>query len=301
MSKNWYRNQGIAVTPQMSLNTQLAAAGLDWTVQLSPFRYGPDFKYQDRDRKIAHRSDNGLMLDLYTKRKPFQNRQVIEAFHQFCADTGEDIRINRLGCLDGGRTIFATAKMPVQIDVKKVGDITEVHLLLIEKHISGHSTQVRTYFNRLTCTNGETEQIRCADFHLNHVGDFSGDAVNAFLQEALNSVDRYGQTAEQLAEVSISDAEARMHLVKAFGDLEQDFDQQPQAVQTCYKLFKGQGQGSEYLSAFGTAYGLNEAVKEYENWHRRSSSLERAFSSVALGSRGKRQADFRKQLVSVHL
>ncbi|MEM9946928.1 MAG: hypothetical protein AAF810_12795 [Cyanobacteria bacterium P01_D01_bin.36] len=54
------------------------------------------------------------------------------------------------------------------------------------------------------------------------------------------------------------------------------------------------------MSAFQTLFGLNEAVKEYQNWHVRDSNSATAFRSVAYGSRGQKQDAFMRQLVSVH-
>lgn len=92
-----------------------------------------------------------------------------------------------------------------------------------------------------------------------------------------------------------------MHLVKAFGNPELAWEEQPRPVQVCYKLFKGQGAGSEKLSAYQTLFGLGEAVSEYQNWYAKGSYGERAFNSLCQGGRSQSVSKFTKQLVSVHL
>jgi Domain of unknown function (DUF932) len=122
------------------------------------------------------------------------------------------------------------------------------------------------------------------------------------LQSALATVRDYERVANGLADVVLSKQEAELHLIKAFGDPSKVLEEQPKIVQTCLKLFLGEGQGSDLLSAYNTAYGLLESVKEYINWHSPvRGSLETAFSSLCYGSRKQKQDAFMQQLVSVHL
>lgn len=301
-NRQWHRSLGTQITPEMSIDEQLEAAGLAWRVEQSSYCYGQYFEFEDTRNSIAYRSDTGDVLGYFgPHRKVFQNRDVLEAFHTFCSSSGDGLRIERLGCLDGGKSLFATARLKHDIDVKKVGDVLETRLLLTEHHVSGRALQVRIYFNRLTCTNGQTRLVKVAGRTLNHMQEFNAESVREYLEAAYQGVSAYERTLNQLAEVTIEDSEAKMHLVKAFGSTALSWEEQPQAVQTCYRLFKGQGLGSEKLSAFQTLFGLNEAVKEYQNWHMRGSQGARAFRSIAYGSRGQKQDAFMQQLVSVHL
>ena len=90
-----------------------------------------------------------------------------------------------------------------------------------------------------------------------------------------------------------------MQLVKAFGDESLPWEEQPRAVRVCFELFGGKGAGSEMLSAYGTLFGLTEAVKEYHNWRMKGSAGERAFGSLCFGARGRAQEQFLKQSVSL--
>jgi phage/plasmid-like protein (TIGR03299 family) len=301
-NKQWHRNVGVEIDPCTNLDEQLEAAGLAWRVEQSSYCYGPSFEFEDTDNTIAYRSDTGAVLGYFGPyRKVFQNREVLEAFHAFVGNSGDGLQIERLGCLNGGKSLFATARLKHDIDVKKVGDVLETRLLLTEHHVSGRALQVRLYFNRLICTNGMTTLVKVAGRTLNHMQEFNADSVREYLEEAYQNIAKRESVLNRLAEVSVSDAEARMHLVKAFGSTEFDWEDQPKAVQTCYRLFKGEGFGSEKLSAFQTLFGLHEAVSEYQNWHMRGSYSAKAFQSVVSGSRGQRQNAFMHQLVSVHL
>jgi phage/plasmid-like protein (TIGR03299 family) len=297
--RTWYRNLGTPIASGMTIDEQLKEAGLDWTVELSPIGYGDDLSTEEY--LAAYRSDTQEVLSIYGKwRKPFQNRQILETFHTFCEQN--DLQIDRIGCLKAGKELFAFTKLPIEIDVKKVGDITETHLMITESHECGRGLQIDLYFNRLVCTNGMTRPVRQRQQIINHVSEYNSDRIAGILTHALATVKDYEKTANGLADVVLSQQEAQMHLIKAFGDPNKPLAEQPKIVQTCLKLFLGEGQGSDLLSAYNTAYGLLESVKEYINWHSPvRGSLETAFSSLCYGSRKQKQEAFIQQLVSVHL
>ncbi len=297
--RNWYRDLGTPITEGMTIENQLKAAGLDWTVELSPIGYGDNLSTEEY--LAAYRSDTQEVLSIYGKwRKPFQNRQILETFHTFCEQ--KDLQVDRIGCLKAGKELFAFTKLPIEIDVKKVGDITETHLMITESHECGRGLQIDLYFNRLVCTNGMTSPVRQRQQIINHVSEYNSDRIAGILTHALKTVRDYEDVSNRLADVTLTKQEVELHLIKAFGDPNKSLLEQPKIVQTCLKLFLGQGQGSDLLSAYNTAYGLLESVKEYINWHSPvRGSLETAFSSLCYGSRKQKQDAFMHQLVSVHL
>lgn len=300
MNRVWHRNIGAAITPAMTLSEQLEAAGLNWTVERSPYRYGEFFEHQDDTFEIAYRSDTFKVLDRHgPRRNVFQNADIVQAFHDFCNSSGDGLTIERLGCLAGGRSLFATAKLDHEIDVAKVGDRIETRILLTESHISGTALQVRVFYNRLVCTNGMTRLVKLGGRTLNHMKEFDARTVREYLESAYARTAEYEQTLNQLARTTVSKAEARMQLVKAFGDETLAWEDQPRAVRVCLELFGGKGAGSELLSAYDTLFGLTEAVKEYHNWSMKGSAGERAFGSVCFGARGRAQDQFMKQAVGL--
>jgi phage/plasmid-like protein (TIGR03299 family) len=296
-SRSFFRGLGVEVQEGATVDEQITAARLDWTVETGTIYYG-NGKATD-DHRIAYRSDTQAPLSIYGKsRQPFQNRQILETFNAFC--DANNLQINRVGSMNGGKNIFAFTKLPIAIDTKNVGDITEAHLLINESHECGNGLQIDLFLNRLVCTNGMTRSVT-QGATIGHTSVFNPTKVTQYLVKALAQVNEYKETTEHLAEISMSRYEAEMHLIKAFGDPSKTFDEQPAIVRTCYKLFMGEGKGSNYLSAYNTAYGLLESVKEYINWHSPTrGSVEASFSSLCYGSRKSKQDSFMKQLVSVH-
>jgi hypothetical protein len=174
--------------------------------------------------------------------------------------------------------------------------------MITESHECGRGLQIDLYFNRLVCTNGMTRPVRQRQQIINHVSEYNSARIAGILTHALATVRDYEKVSNRLADVALTKQEAELHLIKAFGDPNKPLAEQPKIVQTCLKLFLGEGQGSDLLSAYNTAYGLLESVKEYINWHSPvRGSLETAFSSLCYGSRKQKQDAFIQQLVSVHL
>jgi hypothetical protein len=79
--------------------------------------------------------------------------------------------------------------------VRKVGDITETHLLITESHECGRGLQIDLYFNRLVCTNGMTQPVRQRQQIVNHVSEYNSDRIAGILTHALATVKDYEKTA----------------------------------------------------------------------------------------------------------
>lgn len=298
-SQQWHRGTATAVD-DMSLDQQLQAAGLDWEVITSGFRYGDRYQFRQTDTKVAFRSDNGAFIDTYTDRKPWQNREIIDHFHQFC--DGSDLTVSHIGSLQEGKLIYAAAKLPVVTDVAACGDVTEYWLLLKDSHLNGKGLQVSLYANRMICTNGLHEAIRQGNQTIAHLGAFNTERITGVLEAALATVRQKEVTYNQLAQTAITVEEATLQLIAAFGEMGKPVAEQPKLIQTALRLFQGSAKGSDYLSAYNTAYGLLQAVTEHYNWHAPArGTTQTQFQSVLGGSRGQKMQQFERQLVGVYL
>lgn len=300
-SKEWHRGTAIAVDG-LTLDQQLVAAGLNWDVITSGFRYGDRYQFRETDTKVAFRSDNGAFIDTYTSRQPWQNRDIIQHFHNFCEESDLGLSVSHIGSLQDGKLIYAAAKMPVVSDVRKSGDITEWWLLLKDSHLNGKGLQVSLYANRMVCTNGLHEAVRQGNQVIAHLGELNQERINGVLEAAIATLRQKEETNEQLAGVTLTIEEATLQLIAAFGESGKPVEEQPKLIQTALKLFQGQAQGGEYLSAYKTAYGLLQSVTEYYNWHAPArGTAQTQFQSVLSGNRGQKMSQFEQQLVKVYL
>lgn len=296
---HWHRGTATEVSG-MNINEQLKASGLDWEVVTSGFRYGDRYQFRQTDTQVAFRSDNGMFIDTYTDRKPWQNREIIEHFHEFCDGAG--LTVTHIGSLNDGKQIYATAKLPVVTDVIRCGDVTEHWLMLRDSHVNGKGLQVSVYSNRLVCTNGLHQLIRQGSKTISHLGSFNKARVTGVLEAAISTVQEKEAVHNELAQVQMTVEEATLQLLTAFGEPGKSIEEQPKLIQTAIRLFQGQAKGAEYLSAYNTAYGLLHAVTEYFNWHAPNrGTAQTQFNSVLSGSRAQKMNQFERQLVGCYV
>jgi phage/plasmid-like protein (TIGR03299 family) len=298
--KTWHRDTAVDIQPGMAVDQQLKTAGLDWQVNLSPVFYG-DEKQHKAPVIAAYRSDNNAFFDIYTKRKPWQNAEIVETFNRFC--DGANLPISYLGNLDGGRILYAAAKLPEMIaPAQSVGDLTEGYLLLEDSHLNGRGLSISIYANRLVCTNGMKRPVRLGQKIISHVGQFNPSRVHGILTAARETLQQEQKQMTDLATVTIDKAEATLQLIAAFGEAGKPVHEQPRIVQTCLKLFNGAGMGSGELSAFNTAYGLLQSVTEYYNHHAvKRGTTAQQFQSLLCGSRAQQMQRFERQVVRCYL
>lgn len=300
-AQQWHRGTAVAIQG-MTLDEQMEAAGLNWDVLTSGFRYGDRYQFRQTETQIAYRSDNGMFIDTYTDRQPWQNRDIIQHFHDFCSESELELEVSHIGSLQNGKLVYAAAKLPNVTDIRKTGDVTEWWLMLKDSHLNGKGLQVSLYANRMICTNGLHELVRQGNAVIPHLGEFNRERVNAVLSAAIATLRQKEQQHEQLAGVALTIEEATLQLLTAFGEPGKPVEEQPKLIQTALKLFQGQAKGSDYLSAYQTAYGLLQSVTEYFNWHAPNRGGEQgAFQSVLSGTRGQRMQQFERQLVGVYL
>jgi len=294
--KDFTRGTSIEVSG-LTVDEQLKAAGLDWTVELDPVTYSQG---KAKGFHVAYRSDTGEVMDIYKSRQPWQNKDVLEAFNAF-SDNAE-IELQRVGSLKNGKRIYAVAKLPIDLCPKgELEDRTEAYLMLEDSHENGKGMTAALWENRLVCTNGMRTKIKTTLRFIPHTSAFNKAKVGNILDSAMLALKERQDEIDKLADTAIDKAEAMMNLVKAFGDPKKAVDDQPQMVHTCLRLFDGEAKGSEMLSAYNTAYGLLQSVTEYFNHHcGYSRGLEHEFQSILDGSRAKAMQSFQKQLVSVY-
>lgn len=299
---SWTRGIGSEVSPNMSLEKQLELAGLNWEVATSPISYGCDFQHNTIDgeyRKAIYRSDTGMLLDVGGKQwRPFQNRDIVSAFHNFCEKAG--LQMNHLGSLEDGRTIFASANLPSEINVRQVGDIVRARVILINYHKVGFGLSIRLQMERLVCLNGMAQPVRIGNRVVTHVGNFDSTKIVQILEGCQQNFADFGRDAEKLAAKSMSMEEAHLILIKEFGDPSKGLHEQPAIVQTCLRLFDGGGRGSDMLSSYNTAWGLLNSITEFYNHHSQiRGGTATHLNSLLLGSKAQKQLSFQQRLLAI--
>lgn len=300
--QDWLHGQGVDVHGK-SVTEALNAANLNWEVKTSDFRYGLDdsgtttYQHREKTKQVAYRGDNGMFIDIYHERVPYQNRDIVEMFKGYLE--AADLELGWLATLKDGKELLAGAVIPRHSEMGN--DRTDHYLLLRDSHVNGNGLKISLYSNRTICTNGMNIVVQNSVVpHTQEISqrkEFMASTTDSVLQ----AISEREAMHEQLTQVEMSKEEATMQLIAAFGNPGESVDDQPRVVQTALKLFNGQGKGSESLTAYNTAYGLLQSVTEYYNWHAPRSQAKTALQSLLDGSRAKAMGTFERQLQSVCL
>jgi len=213
--------------------------------------------------------------------------------------------VETIGALRNGECLFISTKLP-SIDVR--GDEVEMYLLLVNPMGGGEAIQIRTTPVRVVCANTLTmgQQMSQQLYRVRHDSNALGnmnewlkhvmgkaEAQVAMMKEALEILAGYHLSTGQVMEaVNLTYPEPRKLrntaptevMVKRAEHREYVAETRAVSRETVVKLFNGEGTGMGRPEANGTAYGLYNAVCEYEDC-RWSKNPEGALESAVFGAR----------------
>lgn len=273
-------------------------AGLGWNVNLSPVLYvDADGERRTMKHNVLYRDDTNAPLTIVgPEYKPFQNDQVLDFFKHY-VEAG-DMSIHTAGALNGGRIVWALAKMKADYLLQNV-DKVEGYVLLMNPHVYGKGAIAKLTEVRVVCRNTMTMALggRGSEIKLWHNREFTierQDEVKARLGIAHEKFNVLSEQAKKLAAAKVDiDAVIEMAFKVAAPRKEFDLDMEmaPRSVQKIVELWQGAGKGADLPTAAGTAWGAVNAVTEYVDWHRgRSSNARLSYAWLGGGESVKREA-----------
>lgn len=284
---------GNKVDDDVSVDEMIVQAGIDWEVGLSSVKFhhtdeeGARRQATDPKHNVLFRGDTLGVLDVVGPRyTPFQNREVLEFFREY-VEAGE-MRLETAGSLNGGRYIWALAKMDENFSVLVPDDKVEGYVLLMNPHVYGKSAVVKFTGIRVVCQNTLTAAIKGKD-HLKlwHTRAFTADVQDEAKRRlgiARSQLKAYEADSQLLASIEVSDEIALREIATLMGgDPDRpDPEHQNRRTNRVFDLFNGQGMGSSLESARGTAWGVFNAVTQYID-HEYGRSRENRLSYSWLG------------------
>lgn len=297
---NWNGNIGTKIGSGMTDNDILKASNLNWQVKTSPLTFGTFGEFKDENKRAAYRADTGTLLDIYgSDRRPFQNADMLKMMRDFVSVAG--LELSEIGSI-GGHSIWVSADLPVQYDwnIREKGDITKSKLVVKDSHLNNHGLEVFLWSDRLWCRNGQTEKVNSKVAVISHTNGVDVRTAQTVLAGALCGLKLKEGIMNRLAETTMSIEECTMLLIDRFGDPDKSVSDQPDIVQKCMKLFRGEGIASSEITTFNTAYGALQAVTEYFSHHAKTDSQESRFASMLSGKYAAKSRDFERQLVKVY-
>ena len=244
----------------------IAAASLDWTVEMMPVYL--DGSVEIPGKKAVVRPDTGLVFNVMSDRyTPLQN---VDAFAFFDAVVGAGEAIyHTAGSLQGGRKVWALAKLPG--DIKVVGDdVLEKYVLLANSHDRSLAVTMQLTAVRVVCANTMSVALGSGQkFRALHTPNISQKANEA--REFLGLTEAYFENlmagVNRLVETKINKTKVDEMVFKIFGlDETKAINEQhflsKHAAETVKDLFHT-GIGNDMKGVKGTAWAAYNAVTEY--------------------------------------
>ncbi len=249
----------------------LAAAGLDFTVELSPLQTAEGVPVPARNAAV--RSDTGAVLGVVGDRyRPIQNRDCF-AFMDGLSASGE-VRYHTAGALGGGERVWMLAKLPGRIRILGGDDVTEKYLLLSTTHDGTAALRVHYTPVRVVCSNTLAMAHRGRsgpEVRVRHTGDPASKVAEA--RQILGTAEKfYEELAEglnALARHTPKAAELEDYFQALYPDPKEGRNpaRSRNVREELFRLFE-RGIGQDLPETRHTSWAALNAVTEYVDHHR---------------------------------
>ena len=279
---------GNQLTEQQPINIWLKEAGMDWTIEQSDVLFNADNAALHirpySDSKVLFRSDSLTPLSVVSNRyKVVQPHEVLNFYKDLVSVGG--FELETAGVLKGGRKLWALAKTGQESRIKG-NDRIKAYLLLATSCDGTLCTTAQFTSVRVVCNN--TLQMATRDssgaVKVPHSTKFNPMQVKEALGIGFAQWDSFMQNLKQLGQRAVSPMEADQYLRVVLNEPEYQADVADSKVfQKVSGLYLGDGMGSDYSAANGTAWGLLNAVTEYVDHHRRARNQDNRLDSAWFG------------------
>ena len=279
---------GNQLTEQQPINIWLKEAGMDWTIEQSDVLFNADNAALHirpyADSKVLFRSDSLTPLSVVSNRyKVVQPHEVLNFYKDLVSVGG--FELETAGVLKGGRKLWALAKTGQESRIKG-NDRIKAYLLLATSCDGTLCTTAQFTSVRVVCNN--TLQMATRDssgaVKVPHSTKFDPMQVKEALGIGFAQWDSFMQNLKQLGQRAVSPMEADQYLRAVLNEPDYRKDIPDSKVfEKVSRLYLGDGMGSDYSAANGTAWGLLNAVTEYVDHHRRARNQDNRLDSAWFG------------------
>lgn len=187
---------GKEVPADLSTDQMLKAAGLDWSVTKIPAYADIDGNRVSVGWSALTRSIDKKVLGVVSNDwNPVQNQEAFDFFREY-VDAG-DMEMHTAGSLDGGRIVWALAKVKDGFTAFKK-DTVESYLLFTNPHKFGQGIDIRFTPIRVVCNNTLTLSLNSHSdnvFKQTHRRAFDADTAKETLGIAHRKMKQYEEMA----------------------------------------------------------------------------------------------------------
>jgi phage/plasmid-like protein (TIGR03299 family) len=280
---------GQQMTPEEyhSTDAWVVKAGMQWKANRSRVRYGEGASSQIFEgAHVLFRSDTKAPLGIVSPAyKTVQPRDLLDVFRNVLREGG--LEMSSAGTLFGGKRFWCTAKIGEGSPVS-MRDRIGAYLLGVSSLDGSLKTSFRRSSTRVVCNNTLRMAFAegPAELTVSHRSHFDAKAVREFMQLNTAAWDSFRHTIARLANKPVDKEVSAVVLQGLFGGAGKDADKVRESVgyKTVLDLFNGSGKGAKLDGAFGTAWGLLNAVTEYADHHVRAQSNENRLASAQWGN-----------------
>lgn len=222
-------------------------AGLDWTVEKTPCLATIDGVTVGTGHSLLYRSDDRKQLDVVTEDWwPVQNSDAFDFFYEYVM-AGE-MSMETAGSLQGGRIVWALAKINEAFSLFRGKDVIEAYMLFTNPHKYGWSTSVSHTAIRVVCQNtlvmslaksGSSDRI----IRKNHRKEFVSTEVKELLGISKTKLKQYKEAATFLASKKSSAEELTEYLQGIFPVITKKEDSKKEfskSVKKCLESYETQ-------------------------------------------------------------
>lgn len=201
--KPWH-SLGTKVSPDLTPVEMMQAANLDWEVEMVQaeiFYDGQVIPLED-DYACLRLSDKKVLTTGSKNWQPVQNRDAFEFFNEFVHSGA--MQMETAGALDGGRKVWAMAKMTDSFSVFN-GDEIKPYMLFSNPHKYGQAIDVRLCMERVVCANTLAVALgeRSANvFRISHVQQFDEQKAKMTIGIATEQIEKFKLQAKFLGSKS---------------------------------------------------------------------------------------------------
>lgn len=269
---------GARVPAEVTSGEAMKLAGLDWRVSTQPLLTargdGSEPALVPSARAVVRETDGRPLGVVGERYLPIQNADAF-AFFDEIVGAGKAI-YHTAGSLKSGRRVWILSKLPGEVRVAR-NDITEKFLLLSNSHDGSSALRMMFTPVRVVCQN--TLNIALAGgeraFHVRHTASAPSRIEEARRVLGLSNTfyDSFAATAHRLAASRYTDAQMRELTTELFpGETDKPSSRTANIRDKVLELFEtGAGHGE----IRGTAWAALNAVAEFTDHHRQSSSQNR--------------------------
>lgn len=302
---------GKQVDPKSTTKAMLTASGLNWSVKKTPLFYSDAEGNRKETGKFGVvREDNDEIMTVCSDVwKPVQNETIIDLFQQYM--TKAKAKIERIGALDGGRTIWALADIGSSFSVQGKDEV-KGYVLAHSSHKVGKATGIFLTPIRIWCANSIRLAINesFAGYKQNHLSEFNTDLAREAIGLAQEQMQSFGKEAEKLRKTRIADEQASRMFIEAFGVFSKDEKDEEKRERHIRKMLDDEREQPlavrqlelAYRTAPGAdpgnAWGVLNAVTYWAD-HVTGSKPESRLQRSWFGTNNNLKQDFKKKLLQL--